>query len=599
MKKIGAILLTLILTVSLVGLVAAQNDNNSNNDLSMDEEARNCLKDRVDSNGCSSLNHEEIVFSLLSLANDEDIQRECRDALDIRECWTSGDCNVKDTALATLALNYIGENTEESEEWLLSQNNTATNLEWYLEIDSTEETTCSINYGQEAEVLIEENKLVGINDDPSNCFSSGFNGYWLRVNDDCLEKEFEISCDNGFVSTLIYRKENSVVWHVSGEAESGSANSTTSHQINSYCLGTNGCNYEGTLWAALALEQSGRDISHLKPYLNVLYEDNSEFFPSTFLFLLTNSDHYLSRITNLQDRDGFWDVGENKYYDTALALMALPETRTEDAISWLEDVQDSSGCWNNGNIRDTGILLWAGWPKSPASISDRPIRQDCESEGYYCMSGSACDEAGGEILRNYDCPSGVDKCCNREPLGDTCRAKDGYICGSSERCTGDLVTASDTSGAECCVQGECVPKESECERNEYFCQSNCGEGEQEVVSYSDSCGAGEVCCKEEDEPEEGGSYWWIILLIILIVLVVLGIIFRHKLRAFLFKLKNKFGKGKEGQSSKKPPKGPGSRPGKRRPPRKSPPRRRRPPRKKSQTDKELADTMNKLKKMQS
>jgi len=591
MKKAGVILIVLL--VCLV-IVSAQSNE------SMDERAYECLKNKV-KDKCSSLTLEEQVFSLLALADNSAIQTECKNEIKDKgdECFPSGSCNIKSTALALLALNFVGEDTEDIEDWLLEHKKLA-DLEWYLEIDLEGEGQCEIEInGKSTTVNVgEDKKLSGR---LGNCLSYAYSNYWLKINEDCLNKNISVSCDKDFISTLLYKKEGSNIWHVSSEIESASAGGKTEHIARAYCFSSSqSCDYEGSLWAALALTKAGRDIDNFIPYLITASEDNKKYFPESFLYYLTNSEEYLGKILTLQKLGGYWDLGEKgKYYDTALALFSLEggEARS-NALGWLEETQDAEGCWNNGNIRDTAIILWAVWPKQPI-ITTTSKQDNCEDFNYYCTSRGECEQAGGNILDNFYC-SGLQVCCDTQPTTPTCSEKGGIICSEDEECDESTVSAFDTD--ECCL-GSCVPKLSECEQAGYVCRASCLDNEELEGLYE--CGAGYVCCKEKIK-EEGG-HGWLYFLIILIVLVVLGIIFRDKLRLWIFKIRNKFKKGKGGQVTKTRPSPPAppslQRPAPRliRPPvsrlpppavPKIPPKRR-----SSDKDKELEETLKKLKEM--
>ena len=99
------------------------------------------------------------------------------------------------------------------------------------------------------------------------------------------------------------------------------------------------------------------------------------------------------------------------------------------------------------------------------------------------------------------------------------------------------VEAPDLRSSEICCAGggSCSTRQepSECETNSGICRAEgCTSSEQEA-SYSCDL-SGESCCVLKSGG--GKSYWWIWVLLILIVLVVLGIIFRDKLRMLWFRM---------------------------------------------------------------
>ncbi len=589
MKKIGVLFLTLLLALTIV---SAQNQNQT--EQTIEEKAYSCLKNKL-GNNCGNGNVEQLAFSLLAMAYDSGIQKDCKSTLLDKQKTDNSFGSIKETSLAIIALHNIGADTTDEEEWLLSKKRNPSELEWYLEIDMTGQGTCTLSYDTASKTIsISEDKKISGN--LGNCFSLAYDNYWLKVKPECLNKNFTISCDRDFISTLIYKKSQSQVWYISSDVQSASAGGQTEHKISSYCFGVTSCDYEGSLWAVLALQSVGKDISEFIPYLVALSEYNEKYFPSSFLYISTNFEEYLNEILLSQSTQGYWDLGEKgKYYDTALALLALSSSESESlAKDWLENTQGNDGCWNNGNIRDTAFLLWAGWPKE-AAIVTLPTENYCEDYNYYCITQGECDEAGGNVLPNFYC-SGLKVCCDTPAVEKTCEELGGEVCGEDYICDEATVSALDTD--ECCL-GSCISETPECEEySNYYCRSECLEEEEETTL---GCPIGKVCCRPKPKPEK--SYWWIYILIILIILVVLGIIFRNKLRVLLFKFKGGF---KKGPVTKTYPKFPPSAPpaGLRRMfPTRMPPRTAAGarvttrPAARTKTDQELEETLKKLREM--
>ncbi|MFH1430979.1 MAG: LPXTG cell wall anchor domain-containing protein [Nanoarchaeota archaeon] len=566
----------------------------ANESLTIDEKAVECLSKKVEDK-CSKLSFNEQAFSLLALSGSSNIQKECRDSLESKmkdkECWTSPNCDIKDTSLGILAFNHIGKNTDKPEKWLLSKNKTPDNLEWYLEIDVSGESECTISYDDyEKKITIADDKKISGN--PGNCFSLAYNNYWLKIQGSCIEKKITISCKKDFVSTILYKKTNSNVWHISNDIQSASANSITEHEVRAYCFGISACNYEDNLWAIFALQKLGYDVSDYLPYLNVFADSNNKYFPYSFLYSFTNSEDYLNEILLLQKDTGFWLMSdEGKFYDTSLAILALPNSEAENnAIEWLAEQQGNNGCWNNGNIQDTAFLLWATWPKNPVSIGTGDNIDYCEDYNHYCISKGECDEAGGDILEGFYC-SGLNICCDEQAIKKPCNDIGGKICDSDEQCSTSTILSLDSN--ECCT-GLCEAKKTECEEFGYSCRLECSNNE-EPAFYD--CNVGEVCCGEKTG--EQGSSWWIWFLIILIALVALGIIFRKKLRVLIFKFRSGFKKGTVSKTRPGYPPFPGAMPFRRILPRYSqmPRQNQSRPGKKSSSDKELDETLHKLREM--
>jgi len=586
MKKSVCILLIFALLFSMSFAVAQENITSAQAQI---DKAYDCLDAKVSGN-CGTIAPQERIFALLASG-------QCRDEVIADslngECWPGSKCDLKQTAQAILALSNIASDTTESEEWLMSQNTSPEDVEWYLQIESGKETRCTITYdGTPHIVVLKEDKTLTTGAKPCLSLSSG--DWWLKVAPGCYDREFKISCDEGFQTNLLFKRKTSSVIHVSENTHSASALGTTTEEIKSLCFMQGGkCNYEGSLWATLVLESKGYDTTAFLPYLTTTAEENSEYLPESFLYILTGQEDYRNNLLLRQRSNKFWDEAESKFYDTAVALYSISDEPPEkvNAKEWLLEVQDSEGCWQ-GNIRDTAFVLASVWPRSIGTIT-----YDCESAGNYCMAEVSCD---GNILSSYSCP-GVSKCCDSPIVYQPCADQGGTICNSQEQCLGYTTTASDANAGEtCCLGGTCeiVKAGSECIDFGGLCRATgCGAGEEESAYQ---CDYGDTCCVQATGSTER-SYWWIWLLAILIVLVVLGIIFRNKLRPYYYKIISKFKRRPSGGAAiSRPPTGRPGMPMRRYTPRKIlPPSARsapvrRPPAKKPG---ELGNVLNRLKEM--
>jgi len=571
------------------------------------EKAYTCLEGKV-SGKCSSLTLDEQLFSLLALAYKSDIQSSCKSAVMANskdnECWPKAGCKLKETALAVIALNYIGADASKPEAWLLKQNKTSSDLNWYLEIDAREATTCAIKYDTSnstaSTVAMAGDKKLSLSGSGS-CFSLANGNYWLQISNSCLGKTFRVSCDKDFFTALLYKKQTSDVWYVSSTTQSASASGTTENKAVSLCFKQGSdCDYEGSLWTTLAL-QKNNEINLYLPYLIANAQDNAKYNPYSFLQKISPSDEFLSNIRNSQNPAGFWDLssGYGRYYDTSLSIIGLREISDDTQVltskDWLQSAQASDGCWPT--IKDTAFILYSAWPKEPISAGGGITDDYCEDYGKYCSSNTECNDVGGEILASYQCKSDSLKiCCSKQVDEKTCADKEGIKCASNEDCSGDgsLVSSSDSS--RCCVGGTCEKKvEIGCESGTSFqCKSACATDEEIKTGSELNCQGNYVCCGLKTEST---SYWWIWLLIILIILVVLAIIFRDRLRVFIFKFKRGSGKLSPVQQTRPsfPPPGMRSmmRPGMS--PRPMP--RPIPSQGGSKTDQELEETLKKLKEM--
>lgn len=528
MRKEGLFVLLVLFLILNISFIFAALENVS------DASAKGyaCLESKT--KDCSSLSSEEKIFSLMAAGNCK--QEVLNDALN-GECWPKSGCKLKTTSEAMLALKAQGTSVNKSIDWLLRQKISPTGLDFLLQIETSNTSKCTVSYSGNSYILnINENKQITGN--TGTCLTIYSGGYWLQVKNTCYDKEFEISCNKSFITSVIYKDSASQTIYVPQQTNSASAEGKTKEKVNAYCLKQgSSCDYEGNLWAAMSLKSLGFDASSFIPYLVTKQAANEQYLPESFLYVLLG-DAYRNDLLLRQKENKWWLESGDKFYDTALALYPFQYeeiTEKSNAISWLEEVQGSDGCWQN-NVRNTAFLLYSIWPKK---VSVEPAKQDCEDSGYFCMSKANCDSVSGEELSYSGC-FGINTCCSKEKPLDICSDQNGAICGSEEVCTGSTIDAADLkSGETCCIDGRCeMPSvQSQCETYGGNCRTTCLSNEQQS-SYS--CGSG-VCCLPV--VKKAGNYTLIIILSILIILVFLGIIFRKKLKDIFSKIKFR-GKGK-------------------------------------------------------
>lgn len=601
-KRVVGILLVFIVLFSFF-VIAQSNETNDAVDSGVVgeeksiEKAYRCLENQIDKK--DSLALEESVFSVLAMGSNNKLDKSISDEKSSEsECWPSSGCNIKNTAQVLLAYERVGKSTDEIEKWLLLKEMNAKDLIWYLETDITnhEASACTIKYGSEDRGYnIKEDMTLDGN--PGSCLGISYGGYWLKVKDSCLDSEFVVSCDKEFVTALAYQRVSGGTVYVSSNAQSGASLGTTNVKVNSKCFGIgNKCDYEGTLWAALALNEIGYDISAYIPYLLALSENNGKFFPDSFLHILTGGEDQYRQVIQKQNEKGYWDIagGENRFYDTSLGMLSLRASYPSDIDStknYLLSAQTNEGCWNNNNIRDTGFILYSGWYRGVNQGGGGGGTTSCVDFGFYCGNRFKC---AGDLLNNYDCSdSGVGlECCSEPFEKDSCSEIGGEICGADEKCSKQIESSSD--GA--CCTGTCEVKvvENECRINVGgVCRSDCNDDEDRKNEICPD--SGDVCCVEKDSPAPSeGISLWIWILIILILLVILGIVFRNKIRVWVWKRK---GKARVG-GVPRPPRGPPSGLMAARPaPRFGSQMARRPSGNASPKDKEMEETMRKLREM--
>lgn len=517
-----------------------------------------CLENQVKNK--SRLTLEESIFILLAIGDKGKALETIKNEESGTHCWPKSACTLRETARVALAYNRIGKNTDDIEKWLLARNSSAIDLSWYLEVDiqNRESSQCTIRYDNRSYSLSILNDMT-LSGNLGSCLNIPSPSYWPRISNGCLDKTFEVSCDKDFITTLLYKKTNGETVYVSYDTHSAPALGTTEEKVKSKCFRTgSSCDYEGSLWAALALEKTGNDVNEYIPYLAALAEDNIRFFPSAFLYILTGGDDQYSQIIQSQKRGQYWQVGGGTqnyvYYDTSLAMLALlgsSATELQNAQNYLINIQGRNGCWNNDNLRDTAFILYSGWPRdvpqSGGGTGVGSVGTDilCGTGGKgYCGNRDACLESGGISFLGYQCTKFAEICCSIDVKQQTCTQKSagkGVVCPSNNRCTGSTEQAADGT---CCLGGleacEEIIEENQCELSGGNCRSTCDE-DIEKASVESCISGAKICCMPKPSGSSGGGigFGLIFLLIILIVLVVLAIIFRDNIRLFWFKYKGR------------------------------------------------------------
>lgn len=549
MKKKWFLLgITFILILIIPVIIAQENGSLIDDNSALDSEqakidkAYQCLEDKIEDRGCSTLSSEEKVFSSLATGKcTSDLATDTKFKVDL-----------KFTAQAALALDKSGQSTKGAEDWLLSQKTEPGNVIWFLEIESPQATSCTITYDSSGhDINIGSDRKIDSN--AGSCLSKSEGDFWLRISPTCYDKEFEISCNQGFLTTLLFQKENSATIHVSEKTSSASAEGTTTEIVKSLCFslgGAGACDYEGSLWAALVLDKLDNDVSSYLPFLITNVDEHEELLPEAFLALLTGFPDFENNVLLKQKQDSFWDESGDRFYDTALALFPFQnQERTEKTNSknWLLDIQGSDGCWNSGNVRNTGFILYSIWPRGFFTGGGGTSELDCEAEGFFCMAGRDCLPPG-EILSGYDC-SGVLRCCDIPRQVETCFDLGGEVCNSNQECVGGTTPpVDDTSfGEVCCVGGSCVTpiQETECESSGGTCKSfDCSDNEESAFFSCET--SSQTCCVPKSSSNGDGFPLYVWILVGLIILVIIGIIFRNKLRPYFLRFKSKFGRRSKG-----------------------------------------------------
>ena len=506
------------------------------------DEAYDCLNKKIDEKKCSGLNLEQKIFSYLATAK---CKKELISDSRSEECWPKSSCSIKETAQAALALSQRSSSSKKAAEWLISQNTTPSDLIWYLQIESTHASSCDISYGSSTYTInVAENKKIS--GSAGSCLAIAQDGYWLRISSSCYDKEFKVKChDSNFLINLLFKKGTSSTIHVSEETQFGIAEEEKTLKVNSFCFSTgSSCDYEGSLWAVMALNDMNYDVDAYIPYLITMAEDNEKFLPESFLWAVTSYDDFKTTLLSKQKSGGYWQESDDKFYDTALALFPIQgePMQKKNSKDWLLKAQDEDGCWLD-NIRNTAFILASVWAPENLGGSDEPVVNYCAESR--CMVAPKCQDAGGNIVPDYVCSGGL-KCCSVASVLKTCTQLKGDVCSPNEECS---ILEVDSSDGLCCTE-KCNKKEvvsyTCVSEGKGTCKTSCATNEKEDTQYTCEFSSESCCIKKP------GSSLWIWILSILIILVLIAILFRNKLRVFIFRMKSNFGKSKPSGSGPRP-----------------------------------------------
>ena len=503
MRKEGILLILLISIIFILPLVIADEE-------AQIEKAYTCLENKINASNCSSLTFEERVFSLLATGK-------CEQQVSVdnssNNCWPKSSCKVKDTAQAILALRD-NLNTTKAENWLLIQTAVPTGIDWFLEIESSSPVSCKITYSDSTyTVNIGADKKISSNAGP--CLGLAQDNYWLKISPTCYNKDIKISCNSGFITTLLFKKTDSSTIsstiHVSEEVHSAASNGVTTEKVETFCFAQGGvCNYEGSLWAAGVLHSSGYDISKFMPYLITMKDANKIYLPESLLYFLTGE--FRTELLLKQKAGLYWEESGDRYYDTAMALLPFyykSSIEKDNSKEWLLDVQGSDGCWNSGNTRNTAFLLYSIWPKeTPNPYSECSINTDCPQ---ISCKESIC--TGGVCFYDYfDCTDN-DGCCNpgcNSLTDDDCEAEvectldsdcEIYASESNKYCSDDKTKVYKEISEWGCDNHVCVEETTEelvgtCGTDEECLSGNClnkGDIPDEYCETGDDCNWDEEC----------------------------------------------------------------------------------------------------------
>lgn len=446
-------------------------------------------------------------------------------------CWPVGNCNVKDTALATLALSLSGQNVAKEVAWLQKARIPGVSGgEWQvvLKASSSNNGTCLISSKG-------ANKSYDLLDDKIKQTKGGYTAgqYYIGLNElsaslkSSVQPQLDISCDPSLnpIVTLIY-KPNPNTFFIQ-RSDSGA---NLQIKVANACFGTQAtvatCNYESTAYATWVLleigaitQDSSLTLDNIGTHIYLESQAINKNKDPIALGLLNRiliksgsaAPSFISDLAKLQSpKDGSWN---NEIIATSIGSFGLTNSNKADAVlkanTYLVEKVGKDGSWANGNIVATSWALIAlhGGELSRLVISS----------------------GGGDIQQDQS-----------------------EICGNA--------VDDDKDGAMDCGEVECLSHES-CK-----CSNNIQDDDEEGIDCGTSCS--KDCVVDEQQPidttpeepeevpveeepvatEEGGSSWWVFIIILLFLLVGFGLFYFKYVKTGKINLANLFKKKTKGMS---------------------------------------------------
>ncbi|MCX8194270.1 MAG: hypothetical protein N3G19_02840 [Candidatus Pacearchaeota archaeon] len=462
-----------------------------------------------------NLNLQQHVFSILALKEkltqsqiDAATKALLQKSQNNGTCWPSTNCNALDTALAKIALDSLNKDSSKASEWLLNKTITPTAIggNWLLQLIQLQDNAmiCRIKYNT-TEISVEFDKK-GIVSSLSNaeCFTNAT--YWLQLNQQCFEKEFNITCNDSFMGNFLFEKPSAPKeYYIVSAMQSAQPLGVISLKLITKCIQQGAdCNYEATLWTAYAFTNQPSISRSFVPYLVMKADENNKLLPQAILYKLTSQQSYADAIASLQGTDGLIVAPStlyNKYHDTGLASMtgSVVNANITKIKEKLLQQQIKTGanagsweCLGCDSIRETAMLLYGIWPayewRSPceqegyscvancSAINGALVSLDCYPETYQCCNASSsfncemkygtckpsCSAALNETQVPYSCQNGV--CCKNYSISLCISEIQGQICSSEQECIkqGSIVPFIYSSDSTRCCLGICTTASKTC-----------------------------------------------------------------------------------------------------------------------------------------
>jgi len=524
MKRFVFLIVFLLFIFGLSSISAEFNQNN----------ATKWLNDRI---VWSQASIEELSFATIVL-NSQTGLAQLNNKMDSQTgCFPRGNCNSKDTALATLALKAMNNQISKQLAYLSNSLKATTfnNNEWNIQIVANEAGSCTIKY--------EENQNgITFNFNENGELTTG--GSWINFNqlngfnfNKALEN-ITITCDFSNAPKISIIKIIGNSYYIIDEQTSENAVFNIKNGCYSVNSNSASCDKESSFYVSWALKKLGSGIT-TENYLTS--NADSDLY---YAMLSGISNDQLSSLISRQMQDGSFG---SSVYISSFAYDSLENSNYADeknrAKAWVESQQSLDGKIGTG-VKDTAVALYliynVGIPTGGDDIDEGEVGE-CITDAD-CNAGYSCDFGTGfGICRQQE----TTQSCNppnlrcETNLGETsincptdCFCPD-TVCDSSE----SIVTCPQDCRTQ--EQVECGNGRCEVGENEISCAIDCRqrEGDTDGGGEGERCGDG-FCeigensnnCSLDCQPEKKKSLWWLWLIIIILALGAIAFFILTKLK---------------------------------------------------------------------
>jgi len=525
-----------VLLISLTGVLAATTTE-FNYTKSYD-----WLDKNLDKN-INTLDVESLSWGILALLNkDYDVsdyvtKLESKEIGTVKNNWNG---NVRNTALATLALSKVGKNIDDEVKWLKEQEKSAYTGTgtWYVTIDSDKTGSCTSQCGSTKSPVTFEYTSEG------KIKTGSRSEYMLELSYlNCATSDgvIEIKCESltDAIVTIFYQSPDRA-YHI---VDSQSNRATFYLTDRCYTSGSE-CDYTTTVYTAWALSEVGESVSDLDTYL---LEKKDENIANRALLYLVKGESEDGSFLKSEESTAVSSWG-NLVFETSLANLALRTSGYTDYTGekeglWIQSKAGLSGDW--GSVINTAAALIS--LEGSLSSGGTVVTAECETDSD-CVDDETCEDGECvEIVENctndidddnddlIDCLD-LDDCCEDIHCENETACQD-YEPGKETDCTdgfdNDFDLDTDCADDDCVGSKECegviIPPEDQSGGLEVCDNGIDDDGDFDIdcadsdCTFDSACESGDSGIDNVPSTPEGGSKAWIWILVILLILILAGV----------------------------------------------------------------------------